>query len=489
MLSFVIAYVKMSEKCNIMVIKKGWNEMKKLISLALVFVLILSLIAACGPSAPPPAPPAGDGEPETITLRWVGFGFEANRHAQDIIDRWHDLHPHIRVEYTELGATADAAGLLRLDTMIAAGEQIDVVYLTTDLFMNRVANGAVASLDDVIAAAGHDFVADYGLMANAVTFDGRIYGVPRAGNTFKVFYNRTMAQEHGITVPPQMTIEQFRDVIIQFSAIEDLTWPAIIHATWAALITGPAAVAGWHPVRREGDSFVPNYDDPRFMQTMQQFRDMAVIDGLIPTTSIIAAESINRRAELAMQNTGLIMDGPFTLIWLQSFMFNEPAHGPLEFELGVAQLPFLNEADKNNASFFDLAGPFFAPRTAAHLPEAYKFMRFMTNENFDINGVFMPIYTNADMTQAVEVFRNFTDENDYLHTDIFPLETAIAAVSVPNDSQLGVFPVDPEIIPFLGPLSVMLAAEIPVYFGGEVELEAFINILQTRGREIIADLS
>jgi len=477
--------------------------MKKLKKLALVLLAVLMTVTAftgcapatttapdtAAPGADATAPPDADAGPEPVTLRWVGFGFEANNHAADLIARWEYLNPHVTIEYQELGATADAAGLLRLDTMIAAGDPIDIVYLTTPDFMHRVVNGAVAPLTAAVNQHGDNFTADYGLMANAVTFNGEIYGVPRAGNTFKVFYNRTLANEHGITVPDQMTFAQFREIVQQFAQIDGLDWPMIHPSTWVSLTHAPAMVAGWQPVRQEGGEWVPNYDDPRFMETVGFFRDLAIVDGLAPSTSIIAAESINRRRELAVGNTGLIVDGPFTLIWLQNFMFNDPGDGIIPFELGIANLPVLTETQKTSASYFDLAGSFFATRNSQNVFEAYRFMRFMVNDNFDVNGVFMPIYTGADMTAAVEVFRNFTDNDGNEHTDIFPLETAIAAVAAPNEAHLGVYPMPPDAIPFLGPLDVMLGGEIPVFFGGEIELEQFIDNLQQRGREVIADLS
>ncbi|MDR1186927.1 MAG: hypothetical protein LBK95_05650, partial [Bifidobacteriaceae bacterium] len=80
------------------------------------------------------------------------------------------------------------------DTLVAAGEQVDLAYLATTDLMNRVINGAALPLDEAITANGDNFEADYGgLSISAVTYNGGLYGVPRAGNTFKAFYNKTMA--------------------------------------------------------------------------------------------------------------------------------------------------------------------------------------------------------------------------------------------------------------------------------------------------------
>ena len=430
-------------------------------------------------------------EQEPVTLKWVGFGFEANGTAANLIARYKEVAPHVTIEYQELGALADTDGMARFDTLVAAGEQIDIAYLTTAALMNRVVYDAVLPLNDAIAENGDDFEGDYGkLGANAVLYDGGIYGVPRAGNTFKVFYNKTMADEYGITIPGQMTQAELREVIKEFQKVDGLAYPACFQALWVQITYGSAAIAGWQQVKiDENGKVVPNYDDPRFRDSLEFFHDLALEDKLIPSTSVYASESLNRRRMLALGETGLILDGPFTLVWLQNFMFNDPGAGQIPFELGVSELPVLTEADKSVSSYNELAGAFFAPKTCKNLLEAYRFMRFVCNENFDINGVYMPIYKASDLETAVQTFTNYTDNNGVLHTDIYPVDTAIAAVTVPNDSFLGVFPLDPSLIKYIAPLDSMLENEFPLYLGGEVTLDAFIASLTVKGQEIIDEIN
>ncbi|MDR1439629.1 MAG: hypothetical protein LBJ10_06340 [Clostridiales bacterium] len=427
--------------------------------------------------------------PEPVTLKWVGFGFEANNGAKNLIERYKTVAPNVTIEYQELGATADTDGLARFDTLVAAGEQIDFAYLTTVDLMNRVVNGAALSLNDAIAQNGDDFEGDYGkLGVNAVTFNGDIYGVPRAGNTFKVFYNKTMADANGIAVPDQMTQAELREVIRNFGAVEGLAYPAVLQALWVQITYGAASVAGWQQVKSEGGKVVPNYDDQRFKDSVTFYRDLALEDGLIPSTTTYASESLNRRHMLGRGETGLILDGPYALVWLQGFMFNDPGEGQLPFELGVSELPTLTEEDKGKASYNELAGAFYAPKTSANLLEAYRYMRFVCNDNFDINGVYMPIYKDSDLQTAVQTFTNFTDSNGGAHADIYPVDTAIKAVTVPNDSFLGVYPLDPELIKYIGPLDAMLENQFPLYLGGEVSLDDFIADLTARAQDIIDEI-
>ena len=468
--------------------------MKKLILFLTILIAASTLYTTLCFASGQGSSASGAGQPASatnpVTLKWVGFGFEANNTAKNLIDRYKVRSPYVTIDYQELGALADADGMARLDTLVAGGQQIDICYLQTYQVMNRAINGAALGLNDAIRANGDDFVKDYGkLGAEATAYDGNIFGVPRAGNTFKVFYNKTIADKYGITVPDQMTQAEFLDVTKKFQVVPGLRWPACLQALWVQITYASASIAGWQPVQKGSNGNVTiNYDDARFRDSIKFYHDFAQVEKLAPTAAIYAAESLNRRASLARQECALILDGPFTLVWLQGFMFNDPGAGNLPFELGVADLPVLTQADKTRSSYNELAGAFYAPSTCKNLLEAYKYMRFVCNENFDINGVYMPIYTGSDLTTAVGTFTNFTDSKGTKHTDIYPVPTAIKAVTVPNDSFLGVFPLDPSFNKYIAPLDALLEEQLPVYLNDEMTLDNFIRDLTRRGQDIINNL-
>lgn len=460
--------------------------MKRIVMMALAMTLVVSMGFAAGNRQ---QTQRSDG-PQPVTLKWVGFGFEANRTAANLIERYKKVAPNVTIDYQELGSVADTDGLARLDTLIAGGQQIDLVYLTTSDLMRRAINGAALPLNDAIATNGDNFEADYGkLGANATAFQGNIYGVPRAGNTFKVFYNKTLADANGIIVPDQMTMAEFLAVTKQFAAVPGLKYPACIQALWVQITYGAASVAGWQMVKKDASGrIVTNFDDQRFRDSLKFYHDFARVEHLAPDAATYAAESLNRRRALALGETGLILDGPYALIWLQGFQFNDPGEGKLNFEIGVSELPVLTEADKTKSSYNELAGAFYAPSTCKNLLEAYRFMRFVCNDNFDINGTYMPVYADANLETAVSTFTRFTDSKGSLHTDIYPVETAIKAVTVPNDSFLGVFPVDPSLINYVPSLDALLEEQLTLYLNDEMTLDAFIADITKRGQEILDNL-
>ncbi|MDR3302994.1 MAG: extracellular solute-binding protein, partial [Treponema sp.] len=247
--------------------------MKRIVMMALAMTLVASMSFAAGSRQQ--AQPSGG--TQSVTLKWVGFGFEANRTAANLIERYKKVAPNVTIDYQELGSVADTDGLARLDTLIAGGQQIDLVYLTTSDLMRRAINGAALPLNNAIAANGDNFEADYGkLGANATAFQGSIYGVPRAGNTFKVFYNKTLADANGIIVPDQMTMAEFLAVSRQFEAVPGLKYPACIQALWVQITYGAASIAGWQMVKKDAAGrVVTNFDDQRFRDSLKFYHDFA----------------------------------------------------------------------------------------------------------------------------------------------------------------------------------------------------------------------
>jgi len=430
-------------------------------------------------------------EPEPVTLKWVGAGWLASEKADTLISRWVAQNPHVKVEYTELGSLVNDEYLKNLDVMIASGEQIDLTYLgVTDLLV-RALNGAALPINDAIAQNGHDFEKDYtGLAKSMLTVDGNIYGVPYANNTFKVFYNKTMTDAKGITIPEKWSIDEFTDIAKKLNDPDNKVWGCIFPSTWSALCYAPAEVAGWTMAKKDASGkFVPNFDDEIFKTSMKWVYDLGMTHKVSPSIATIKAESLNRRVALANKQTAMIVDGPFTLVFLQTYMFNDPGTGPLDFELGIADLPYITKEAGDNASFLSLVGAFWFPKTCANINEAYKLARFICNGNFD-KGTYMPAYTGADMKAATDVLLNFTDSKGQLHKDIYPYDIVLKAVTVPNESHISYWKMDPTIFAkYVPALYTLFNEQYTTYLTGEVTLEKFVENMQKLGAAEIANVN
>ena len=359
---------------------------------------------------------------ETIELTWVGAGWLQNNKAEKIITKWNEIHPEIKVNYVDKGTLVDDAYKVNLDTMIASGEVIDVTYLTYGDVYSRVLAGGALPLDEYIEAAGDDYEDMYGTMSTALLkYDGHIYGVPYAGNTFKVFYNKDMVAAAGVEIPETWSIDEFTDIAVKLTdaekGINGVTFPY----GWQDIIYAPANLSGWEMVKYdEAGNPVPCFDDEIFKTVMKAAKDLADEYKASPSLATIMAESINRRPTMLTGKAAMIVDGPYTLVWMQNYMFNDPAE-PMTFELGVADLPYATE-DGKGVSYNTVAGAFYVPKTAKYPAEAYEFEKFLCNECPQESSCYMPIFKGADMEAATKSFTDFIDKNGELHTEVYPVE-------------------------------------------------------------------
>lgn len=426
---------------------------------------------------------------EPIELTWVGAGWLQNNKAEKIIAKWEAIHPEIKVNYVDKGTLVDDAYKTNLDTMIASGEVIDVTYLTYGDVYRRVIEGGALPLDEYIEAAGDDYEDMYGSMSTALLkYDGKIYGVPYAGNTFKVFYNKDMVEAKGITIPEKWTIEEFTEIARQLNDPENEIYGVTFPYGWQDIIYAPANLCGWEMVKvDEAGNVVPNFDDETFKAVMQWAKDLADVEKVTPSLATITAESINRRGTLVNHKAAMILDGPYTLVWMQNYMFNDPGEGPIDFQLGVADLPVANE-NGYETSYNTVAGAFYVPKTAKYPAEAYEFEKFLCDECPEESACYMPIFKGADMEAATKSFTEYVDANGEEHHDVYPLETAIAAVATPYESYVGKYSFDPALSAAKSALYNLFENNYALFLNGEMDLDSWVALMQEMGAGEIANL-
>lgn len=450
-----------------------------LLALAMVFSMV-----ACGSGS---ASEAGD-DSDGVTLRWVGAGWSQNDKATKIIEKWNAVHPDVAVEYIELGTAVDEGYLTNLDTMIAGGEVVDVTYMTyTDVY-NRVMNGGALPLDEYITAAGDDYEAMYGSLSTAMlSYEDQIYGVPYAGNTFKVFYNKTMTDALGLTIPETWSIDEFTVAAKALNDPDNGVYGCVFPYTWDAINYVSAEICGWKMVEQQEDgSVVPNFDDDTFKACLEWAYNLAAVEGVTPDLATIKSESLNRRQALATGKAAMIIDGPYTLVWLQNYMYNDPGEGKLDFELGVTNIPYVNEAGAE-VSYNTVAGAFYVPKSSAHPAEAYEFAKFVCNECSEEAANYMPIYADADMEAATKSFTEYTDAEGNQHTDVYPLDVAVAAVDTPYEAHIGHYAYDPALSQYTSLMSTLFTEQYSLYMTGEMELNEWVDMMQELGEAEISN--
>ena len=307
-----------------------------------------------------------------------------------------------------------------------------------------------------------------------VSYDGEICALPINQTSYKVLYNKTVMEEKGITVPECWTLEEFMEIAKKLAG--DDFYGTYYDATWSNLMYAPAQVAGWEMVKRDANgNVVPNFDDPIFRETMEWMYDLTVNSGACPSYATIKAESLNRRIAFAQGKSAMLVDSEYGLTWLKTYMFNDPGEGALDFEIGIAELPIVNEAGAD-VQFIQPSACFWVPRTSKHVDEAYMFIKFVAEEI--TYSAAPPISTSEETLNAVVEYTNvFTDSAGNVHEDIYPEEVVRYWYSAPYDSHLVRYNYDPSLIAYTSLAETVFKEQYTAYMTGDMSLDDLVEVL------------
>ncbi len=251
---------------------------KKLLSLLLAAVLMVSSLAACGKpgddgtstptSTPAPGTDNGSGAEDTtdnqdgdtdeaadsllgpmtteeITLTYAcwGLGEKGETEAKDKqIQAFMDAYPNIKVEFVTIDQATWNDGLA---TLAATGQLPDVfwTFSVTDTVMNQWA----LDVTDFYANDSDAKEVFPGMVENA-RINGRLYSMPTVMFPALVFVNKTLFEKYNEPLPSfDWTIEEFKEVAARLAHPEEFNfgtsnpiWPDY----FPALYTGDGA-RGW----------------------------------------------------------------------------------------------------------------------------------------------------------------------------------------------------------------------------------------------------
>lgn len=162
--------------------------MKKLLSVFLTVVLVIGVLAACGPqetskeTSENPNTSSGDTKPEKLVV-WEDK--DKGIALQPAIESFEKEYG-IKVEFKEMNMAEDIRDQLRLDGPAGIGP--DVLTLPHDQIGQVVTEGLLTPID--VEQSVLDTFTDSSVLAQ--TFDGNLYGLPKATETPVFIYNKSL---------------------------------------------------------------------------------------------------------------------------------------------------------------------------------------------------------------------------------------------------------------------------------------------------------
>lgn len=459
--------------------------MKRFMAVMLAALMVISLAAcAAKPAATTAAATEAAKSDEVVTIRWYN-GTDVDGSCAKRIAKFEASHPNIKVEFVECDIDN------QIDVIVGSGEVVDLVYTYSQKVYEKAIDGGVLPVNEYAAAAGDDLVELFGRGAmNMLNYEGNYYGIPWSNNTFKVFYNKTIMDEKGITIPDVWSIDEFTEVAKKLNDPANNFYGCVFPYGWEDLCFVLAQTSGWNFTKKDANgNIVPNFDDPILKKNMEWLYSLSDVNGanVAPNMAKMTSESMHRRQVLASQGTALIIDGPYTLVWLNNYQFNDPGEGALPFELGVAELPYVEEAG-NGVAYMALVGAFYIPKTSAHPQEAYEFAKFMELECTLEGANYMPVAPSADIKGGASTLTTYTDQNGNLHENIYPIETAVTACTTNLTSHIEKFNYDPAMVKYDTVLTALFYEQYSLYFNGEMDFDSWAAMMNELGTAELANV-
>ncbi len=463
-----------------MIFLHGGFTMKKLaITLVCLLLMVSFGTSVFAQGAKEATAPAGK---EKIV--WAAYGYLAENKADRIKADFEAKYPQYELEYIDLGSTDY---LVRLDTMVAAGERLDMALAMDSVaYTARAREGMFESIGGYLTEDGFDLYDGFGDGIKASFIGDKIYGLPYTKGGFYVFYNKNMFDAAGIPYPTDnWTWQEFEAVAktLTKGTGSDKVYGANIHLSWGYDIdTLPAQMAGWSPFKN-GDRNVANMDDPRLKDAIAMWNRMQNVDQSAISLATFKAEQLGPRIPFAKGQAAMLLSNWWSASWFISAKFGS-AEGSqiLNFNLGVANLPRPNTSVPNNLNATDLDWYFAVPNTAKNPRGGALLARFMITEMWSKFGT-LSSYRHQDLDAFKANFTAYTNaagekfEMDYSEELVAKI---MGGWTQPISAYYGL---NNQINPMgLTVIKDIFKQERELYYLGEQSIDATIRAMQTRAQ-------
>jgi len=289
--------------------KMGRRDFIKLASIASG----AAVLAACAPQATP----AAEGEPTTevpakemVIIRTTSqmAADQVNGFAASIKDTLAEKNITVDISQTQMDNWAQYAD--KIITMIAGGEQLDVLMIAIEGIALLGAKNILVDLGDFLAA---DPVTDKMVkedIAPALTdmlkYKGQLLEIPFSWNNMVLYYNTKIMADKGVTVPEKMSWDDFRGICSQVADVKGTAEDRFAYSFWGAGFFG---MCSWLYMNDgqgilNDDWTASNLNHPKVAESVQFLADLILKDKYAPNPAGWAEQDQFLAGNLVMRTCG-----------------------------------------------------------------------------------------------------------------------------------------------------------------------------------------
>jgi multiple sugar transport system substrate-binding protein len=219
---------------------------------------------------------------DKTTLSWALWDLSSAPTWQALIDAYEAKNPNIDIEPVDLGS-ADYNQMVQ--TQLTGGaDNLDIITIKdVPGYVSMIRTGALADITSMLGADGVD-PKGYNGLVEALTVDGKVYGLPFRSDFWVLYYNKDVFDAAGVPYPSNdMTIAQFDETARKLTSGmgADKTYGGLFH-TWRSTVQLPGILDGQNTlVDGQYDFLKPYYDRVLALQS----------EGVVPSYSHLKSTS------------------------------------------------------------------------------------------------------------------------------------------------------------------------------------------------------
>ena len=351
---------------------------------------------------------AGSGEQVTLNLIWWG-----NQTRNDVTKKACDLYmqknPNVKinVEFTDWTGYWD-----KLSAMAAGGNLPDIIQQDYAYITQWHASNQLADLSEFIKSGTIDTKKIPQSVIDSGSIGGKCYAISLGSNAPCMTYDKTITDQAGVTIPDQMTMDEF-DKVCQ--TIFEKTGVKTFYSNDATILQTTA--------RSLGNDIYGELKDGKDTSTKVFFNDCATI----ARKPYAVAPDILAEKNAEVVETKPIIDKTSWNDFAFSNMFIATSKAAGR-NLAMTMFPAQNGA-KQQSMYLKPSQFFSISETSKHKEEAAKFINWFTND-VDCNLILMGergIPVNSDVAAAVKA------KVDDVNKQVYDYVDKVSKVATPID--------------------------------------------------------
>lgn len=453
--------------------------MKKVLALVISFVMLLTMLAACGGKTPAAdtANNAGGEEQgtseETVVLTmWGGVPAEAG--PQAACDAFNEAYKDkgIQVEYERF--VNDDTGNVKLETNLMGGGGIDLYMSYTMAQLSKRAEGNMAlDLTELCERDGFVLTDYLGSLVESYYINGAPYAIPCKLDQYGMVLNKDMFDAAGIAIPTEWTYEEFLDVCAKLTQGEGTEkvygcyWNSQQDLAQYAQYLISQTLGGDNMYADGGAAC--NFNDPTWISTIDLI-NTTMTEGYAPTHADSVTEKLSQESMFLGGKTAMTI-GPWMVRNIK-----DTATYPHDFVTAFAPYPVVEEGQRNYTQ--GGYGDFLCINPQSdNIDAAWEFAKWYLTEGgiYLAAGGRVPAANTYDLDAVAAEFLSGAE-------DLFDAESLKNVLIKPNDNYAA-----PSITTKNAELTDIVNEELVAIYTGQKTVEDGLGNAKERGDAVLAE--